>query len=224
MSENNCVKKAITKNPLMVLFLGACPAMAATATMMGGFGMGLAVLAVMVLSNLVLSLLKKVMPAQAMIPVCVIVSAGFVSAAQMLLNAFMPEVYEMIGLYVAVVAVNLVVFSEAEGAADSTVGTAVLQAVITGLSFTAILLIMGAVRELLGSASIAGKEIAFLADYRIPLLATAPGGYLIASILAALLSKVNDPCCGSEGCDCITCKAIGAGECKCECEDKEVQA
>lgn len=224
MSENNCVKKAITKNPLMVLFLGACPAMAATATMMGGFGMGLAVLAVMVLSNLVLSLLKKVMPAQALIPVCVIVSAGFVSAAQMLLNAFMPEVYEMIGMYVAVVAVNLVVFSEAEGAADSTVGTAVLQAVITGLSFTAILLIMGAVRELLGSASIAGKEIAFLAEYRIPLLAKAPGGFLIASIVAALLSKVNPPCCGSEGCDCVTCKAIGMGECKCECEDKEVQA
>ena len=223
MSEKNCVKKAITKNPLMVLFLGACPAMAATATVMGGFGMGLAVLAVMVLSNLVLSLLKKVMPAQAMIPVCVIVSAGFVSAAQMLMNAFMPEVYEMIGLYVAVVAVNLVVFSEAEAAADSSVGTAVLQAVITGLSFTAIL-VMGAIRELLGSASIAGKEVAFLANYRIPLLATAPGGYLVASIVAALLSKVNAPCCGSEGCDCVTCKAIGMGECKCECEDKEVQA
>lgn len=224
MSEKNCVKKAITKNPLMVLFLGACPAMAATATVMGGFGMGLAVLAVMVLSNLVLSLLKKVMPAQAMIPVCVIVSAGFVSAAQMLMNAFMPEVYEMIGLYVAVVAVNLVVFSEAEAAADSSVGTAVLQAVITGLSFTAILLVMGAIRELLGSASIAGKEVAFLANYRIPLLATAPGGYLVASIVTALLSKVNAPCCGSEGCDCVTCKAIGMGECKCECEDKEVQA
>ena len=175
-------------------------------------------------ANLVLSLLKKVMPAQAMIPVCVIVSAGFVSAAQMLMNAFMPEVYEMIGLYVAVVAVNLVVFSEAEAAADSSVGTAVLQAVITGLSFTAILLVMGAIRELLGSASIAGKEVAFLANYRIPLLATAPGGYLAASIVAALLSKVNAPCCGSEGCDCVTCKAIGMGECKCECEDKEVQA
>lgn len=223
MSENN-VKKAIAKNPLMVLFLGACPAMAATATLMGGFGMGMAVLAVMILSNVVLALLKKVMPAQAMIPVCVIVSAGFVSAAQMLMNAFMPEVYEMIGLYVAVVAVNLVVFSEAEAAADSSVGTAVLQAVITGLSFTAILLVMGAIRELLGSASIAGKEVAFLADYRIPLLATAPGGYLVASIVAALLSKVNAPCCGSEGCDCVTCKAIGMGECKCECEDKEVQA
>ena len=142
----------------------------------------------------------------------------------MLMNAFIPEVYEMIGLYVAVVAVNLVVFSEAEAAADSSVGTAVLQAVITGLSFTAILLVMGAIRELLGSASIAGKEVAFLADYRIPLLATAPGGYLVASIVAALLSKVNAPCCGSEGCDCVTCKAIGMGECKCECEDKEVQA
>ena len=73
-------------------------------------------------------------------------------------------------------------------------------------------------------AAIAGKEIAFLVEYRIPLLSTAPGGYLVASIMAAVLSKVSTPCCGSEGCDCVTCKAVGQGECKCECEDKEVQA
>ena len=224
MSEKN-MSKAICKNPLMVLFLGACPAMAATATLMGGFGMGMAVLAVMVLSNLVLALLKKVMPAQAMIPVCVIVSAGFVSAVQMLMNAFLPEVYQMVGTYVAVVAVNLVVFSEAEAAAERSVGNALLQAVITGLSFTAILMIMGAVRELLGSAALAGKQIAFLADYKIPLLAKAPGGYLVASIVAALLSKLNPvSCCGSEGCDTVTCKAIGMNKGCCECNEEEVQA
>ena len=224
MSEKNCVANAILKNPLMVLFLGACPAMAATATLWGGFGMGLAVLAVMLLSNLVIALLKKVMPQQALIPVCVVVSAGFVSAVQMLMNAFMPDVYEMLGVYVAVVAVNLVVFSQAEDASKASVGSAVLGAVVTGLCFTAILVVMGAVRELLGSAAIAGKEIAFLVEYRIPLLSTAPGGYLVASIMAAVLSKVSTPCCGSEGCDCVTCKAVGQGECKCECEDKEVQA
>ena len=224
MSEKN-MSKAICKNPLMVLFLGACPAMAATATLMGGFGMGMAVLAVMVLSNLVLALLKKVMPAQAMIPVCVIVSAGFVSAVQMLMNAFLPDVYQMVGIYVAVVAVNLVVFSEAEAAAERSVGNALLQAVITGLSFTAILMIMGAVRELLGSAALAGKQIAFLADYKIPLLAKAPGGYLVASIVAALLSKLNPvSCCGSEGCDTVTCKAIGMNKGCCECNEEEVQA
>ena len=224
MSEKKCVANAILKNPLMVLFLGACPAMGATATLWGGFGMGLAVLAVLLLSNLVIALLKKVMPRQALIPACVIVSAGFVSAVQMLMHAFLPDVYAMIGVYVAVVAVNMVVFSQAEGASKATVGSAVLGAVVTGLCFTAILVVMGAVRELLGSAAIAGKEIAFLAEYRIPLLSTAPGGYLVASIMAALLSKVSTSCCGSEGCDSVTCKAIGKGECRCDCEDKEVQA
>lgn len=223
MSEKNCVCNAILKNPLMVLFLGACPAMAATASVWGAFGMGIAVLAVMLLSSLVIAALKKVMPSEALIPVCVIVSAGFVSAVQMLMNAFLPDVYQMLGVYVAVVAVNLVVFSQAEEASKSNIGSAVVGAVVTGLCFTAIMLVMGAVRELLGSASIAGKQVAFLAEYRIPLLSKAPGGYLVASIMAAVLSKLSAPCCGSEGCDSVTCKAVGMGECRCDCGEKEVQ-
>ena len=224
MSEKNCVCKAILKNPLMVLFLGACPAMAATATVWGAFGMGIAVLAVMLLSNLVIAALKKVTPVEALIPVCVIVSAGFVSAVQMLMNAFLPDVYQMIGVYVAVVAVNLVVFNQAEEASKGSIGNAVMSAVVTGLCFTAVLLVMGIVRELLGSASVAGKQIAFLAEYRIPLLTKAPGGFLVASIMAAVLSKLSTPCCGSEGCDSVTCKAVGMSACSCDCEDKEVQA
>lgn len=223
MSEKNCVCNAILKNPLMVLFLGACPAMAATASVWGAFGMGIAVLAVMLLSSLVIAVLKKVMPSEALIPVCVIVSAGFVSAVQMLMNAFLPDVYQMLGVYVAVVAVNLVVFNQAEEASKGNIGNAVVGAVVTGLCFTAIMLVMGAVRELLGSASIAGKQVAFLAEYRIPLLSKAPGGYLVASIMAAVLSKLSTPCCGNEGCDSVTCKAVGMGECRCDCGEKEVQ-
>lgn len=223
MSEKNCVCNAILKNPLMVLFLGACPAMAATASVWGAFGMGIAVLAVMLLSSLVIAVLKKVMPSEALIPVCVIVSAGFVSAVQMLMNAFLPDVYQMLGVYVAVVAVNLVVFNQAEEASKGNIGSTVVGAVVTGLCFTAIMLVMGAVRELLGSASIAGKQVAFLAEYRIPLLSKAPGGYLVASIMAAVLSKLSTPCCGNEGCDSVTCKAVGMGECRCDCGEKEVQ-
>lgn len=223
MSEKNCVCNAILKNPLMVLFLGACPAMAATASVWGAFGMGIAVLAVMLLSSLVIAALKKVMPSEALIPVCVIVSAGFVSAVQMLMNAFLPDVYQMLGVYVAVVAVNLVVFNQAEEASNGNIGSAVVGAVVTGLCFTAIMLVMGFVRELLGSASIAGKQVAFMAEYRIPLLTKAPGGYLVASIMAAVLSKLSTPCCGNEGCSSVTCKAVGMGECRCDCDEKEVQ-
>lgn len=224
MSEKTCICKAIAKNPLMVLFLGACPAMAASASVLGALGMGIAFLTVMLLSSLVISALKKITPAQALIPVCVIVSAGFVSAVQMLMNAFLPDVYQMLGVYVAVVAVNLVVFSQSEDAYQASIGAAALQAVVTGLWFTLILLVMGAVRELLGSASIAGRPVAFLAEYRIPLLAKTPGGFLVASIMAAVLSKLGGSCCGSEGCDSVTCKAAGMGSCGCDCEEKEVQA
>ena len=97
MNNQNC-SYVIAKNPLLILFLGACPAMAATATVKGALGMGIAVLVVMVLTNLVIGALRKNIPAQFMIPVCVIVSTGFVSIVQMLMNAFLPNGYQMLGV------------------------------------------------------------------------------------------------------------------------------
>ena len=218
MNHQNCCN-AIAKNPLLILFLGACPAMAATATVKGALGMGIAVLVVMVLTNLVIGALRKMIPAQAMIPVCVVVSAGFVSIVQMLMNAFLPNVYQMLGVYLAVVAVNLVVFGQAEAAVN---GSSVLDAVKTGLYFTVLLLVMGLVREVLGNASIFGVSLDFLANYRISLLSKAPGGFLVASILAGVVSKlglVKEECTGK----CLTGIAAGIGECCCSCEEKEVQ-
>lgn len=218
MNNQNC-SHAIAKNPLLILFLGACPAMAATATVKGALGMGIAVLVVMALTNLVIGALRKMIPASAMIPVCVVVSTGFVSIAQMLMNAFLPNVYQMLGVYLAVVAVNLVVFGQAEAAVN---GSSVLDAVKTGLYFTVLLLVMGLVREVLGNASIFGVSLDFLANYRISLLSKAPGGFLVASILAGVVSKlglVKEECTGK----CLTGIAAGIGECCCSCEEKEVQ-
>ena len=218
MNHQNCCN-AIAKNPLLILFLGACPAMAATATVKGALGMGIAVLVVMVLTNLVIGALGKMIPAQAMIPVCVVVSAGFASIAQMLMNAFLPNIDQMLGVYLAVVAVNLVVFGQAEAAVN---GSSVLDAVKTGLYFTVLLLVMGLVREVLGNASIFGVSLDFLANYRISLLSKAPGGFLVASILAGVVSKlglVKEECTGK----CLTGIAAGIGECCCSCEEKEVQ-
>ena len=216
MTKNNCCA-AIAKNPLMVLFLGACPAMAATATVKGALGMGLAVLVVMVLSNLLIAALRKMINPNALIPVCVIVSAGFVSIVQMLMNAFLPNIYQMLGIYVAVVAVNLVVFGQAEAAAA---GNGVSHAVITGVYFTVMLLVMGVVRELFGNASIFGMDIAFLSNFRISLLSKAPGGFIIASILAGVISKLGlarAECAG----ECMTGAAAGICECACACDEKE---
>lgn len=187
MNEKN-LRNEIAKNPLMILLLGACPAMGATATLLGSVGMGAAVLLVMLLSGIVMAALKNIVPACARIPACVLVIAGFASIMQMLMNAFLPEIYQLLGVYVAVVAVDLLVFSAVDG--KGSVGAAVSAAVKTGLVFLVILCVMGVVREVLGSASIAGQEIAFLKDYRIPVLTMAPGGLMVYGIVAAVVSKL----------------------------------
>ena len=206
MSEKKlcCV---ISENPLLILFLGACTAMGATTTLLGAVAMGVAALIVMVLSALVITALKKVIPECARIPAVVIIVTGFVSIVQMLMNAFLPEIYQMLGIYVAVAAVDLLIF----GTADE---SCVVRAVKNGLRFLVILVIMGLVREVLGSGSVAGFDIAFLADYTIPVMTKAPGGFVVYSILAAVISKLhknpklegNSTACAAAGLDVCCCK------------------
>ena len=206
MSEKKlcCV---IAENPLLILFLGACTAMGATTTLLGAVAMGVAALIVMVLSALVITALKKGIPECARIPAVVIIVTGFVSIVQMLMNAFLPEIYQMLGIYVAVAAVDLLIF----GTADE---SCVVRAVKNGLRFLVILVIMGLVREVLGSGSVAGFDIAFLADYSIPVMTKAPGGFVVYSILAAVISKLhknpklegNSAACAAAGLDVCCCK------------------
>ena len=206
MSEKKlcCV---IAENPLLILFLGACTAMGATPTLLGAVAMGVAALIVMVLSALVITALKKMIPECARIPAVVIIVTGFVSIVQMLMNAFLPEIYQMLGIYVAVAAVDLLIF----GTADE---SCVVRAVKNGLRFLVILVIMGLVREVLGSGSVAGFDIAFLADYTIPVMTKAPGGFVVYSILAAVISKLhknpklegNSAACAAAGLDVCCCK------------------
>jgi len=206
MSEKKlcCV---IAENPLLILFLGACTAMGATTTLLGAVAMGVAALIVMVLSALVITALKKVIPACARIPAVVIIVTGFVSIVQMLMNAFLPEIYQMLGIYVAVAAVDLLIF----GTADE---SCVVRAVKNGLRFLVILVIMGLIREVLGSGSVAGFDIPFLADYTIPVMTKAPGGFVVYSILAAVVSKLhknpklegNSAACAAAGLELCCCK------------------
>ena len=206
MSEKKlcCV---IAENPLLILFLGACTAMGATTTLLGAVAMGVAALIVMVLSAVVLTALKKVIPQCARIPACVLVVTGFVSIVQMLMNALLPEIYQMLGIYVAVAAVDLLIFGTAEEGC-------VVRAVKNGLRFLVILVIMGLVREVLGSASVAGFDIPFLKDYTVPVLTKAPGGFIVYSILAAVISKLhknpklegNGAACAAAGLECCCCK------------------
>ena len=189
----NELKKNVAGNALLILLLGACPAMGATTTVLGAAGIGIAVLAVMLLSCILLTALKKAIPECARVPAAVLVIAGFASLVQMVMNAFLPEMYQLMGVYAAVVAVDLLVFGVVEENNAS-----VAAAIKTGLRFVVIVLIMGVIREVLGSASIAGVELAFLATYKIPLLTKAPGGFIVLAIVAGVVSKLH-PNCEKEG-------------------------
>ncbi len=207
MSE---VKKTIAANPLLILFLGACTAMGASTTVLGAVAMGVAALLVMVLSALVLTALKKVIPQCARVPACAIIVAGFVSIVQMLMNAFLPEAYQMLGIYVAVAAVDLLIFGSADEGNLS-------GAVKNGLRLLVVLAVMGAVREVLGQASFAGMDIPFLADYTIPVLTKAPGGFIVYSIVAAVISKLHkNPAVEGQG---AACAAAGIACCCCDNEE-----
>jgi len=204
---------AIAENPLLILFLGACPAMGATTGVLGALGMGVALLAVLLLSGVVIAALRKAIPDFAKLPAYLIIIAGFVSIVQMLMNAYLPEIYQMLGIYIAVAAVDLVLFANAEDSAEAGIGAAVKGAVKTGLCFLAVVIVMASIREVLGSASFAGKDIAALADYRIPALTKAPGGFIVYSFVAAVVSDLfggkkaegKGAACAAAGIDCCDC-------------------
>jgi len=177
-------------HPVTLLFLGAVPALAASADVRAALGMSLAVLLVLLCSTLLLGLLRKLIPAEAKIPAAVLTVAGFASMAQLLLNAFLPTAASMLGLYLAVLAVDLMIFSAAETALDEGLGAALGRAVLTAVCFAVFVLILAALREVFGAASFAGHEIAALKAYRIPLLLQSSGGLILYSILLAVVNRI----------------------------------
>ena len=177
-------------HPVTLLFLGAVPALAASADVRAALGMSLAVLAVLLCSTLVLGLLRRLIPAEIRLPAAVLTVAGFASMAQMLLGAFLPTAAAMLGLYLAVLAVDLMIFSAAETALDEGLGAAIGRAALTALCFAVFVLILAALREVFGAASFAGTEIAALKAYRIPLLIQPAGGLILYSILLAVVNRI----------------------------------
>ena len=191
--------EAIGANPVLVLFLGACPALALTADVRSALAIGLAVLAVMLLSSLVMGALSKLIPQGARLAAGVLVTAAFASAADMLMNACLPGTYKMMSLYLAVVAVDLLAFGSAENAAKAGLGKGLANALLTGIYFTVVVLVVAAVRELFGAGSFAGNEIAFLKDHAVPLLSQASGGFMILAFAAAVVNKLCRGCCLCQG-------------------------
>ena len=208
-------RKLLFRSPVTLLFLGAAPALGASADLRGALGMSAAVLGVLLLSALILGLLRKLIPAEAKLPAAVLVVAGCASAAQLLLHALLPAVWEMLGFYAAVLAVDLMLFAAAEDAVDFGLGKGLCSALASGLIFAAFVLALALIRELFGAASLAGNPVEALAAYKIPLLTKVSGGLVVYAILLAV---VNAVCPAQDGAGELSRAAAGLGE------EKEAQA
>ena len=182
----------IKENPVLVLVLGTCPTLATTTTVDGAFGMGIAALAVLVCSNVFISLLRKVIPESMRIPCYIVIIAGFVTIVKMLVQAFLPALYETLGVYLDLITVNCIILGRAEMFANkNSVATSALDGIGMGLGFTLSLTVMSTIREVFGAASFAGISIPFLENYKIEFLTKAPGGLLVFGLLIALIYTVT---------------------------------
>ena len=182
----------IKENPVLVLVLGTCPTLATTTTVSGAFGMGIAALVVLVCSNVFISLLRKIIPETMRIPCYIVIIAGFVTIVKMLVQAFLPSLYETLGVYLDLITVNCIILGRAEMfASKNPVIAAAMDGVGMGIGFTLALTAMAVVREVFGAASFAGMAIPFMQNYKIEFLTKAPGGLLVFGLLIALIYVVT---------------------------------
>lgn len=190
MSKFGLITKGFLKeNPTFVLVLGLCPTLATTTSAMNGLEMGLATMFVLILSNIVISLIAPMVPDKVHIPVYIVVIATFVTLLQLLMQAYVPDVYETLGLFIPLIVVNCIVLGRAEAfASKNSVGDSALDGIGIGLGFTVTLTIIGIVREILGSGSVFGWK--FITGDGILAFVMAPGAFLVLGYLMVLFNKL----------------------------------
>ena len=179
----------IKNNPTFVLVLGMCPTLGTTTSAINGMGMGVATMAVLIMSNLVISLIKNFIPDKVRIPAFIVVIASFVTVIQMLMQAFVPSLYESLGLFIPLIVVNCIILGRAEAfASKNGVLDSALDGVGIGLGFTLALTVIGAVREVLGSGAIFGYDLG-ISEYTPLVFVLAPGGFMVLGFLMVLFNK-----------------------------------
>ena len=178
----------IKNNPTFVLVLGMCPTLATTTSAINGLEMGLATLFVLVLSNIAISLVAPAVPDKVRIPVYIVVIATFVTVLQLLMQAYVPSVYDTLGLFIPLIVVNCIVLGRAEAFANkNSVGASALDGLGVGLGFTLSLTVIGVVREILGSGSVFGWK--FIPGDGILAFVMAPGAFIALGYLMVLFNK-----------------------------------
>ena len=192
---NNALKTLtnglLKENPTFVLVLGMCPTLATTTSAINGMSMGLATMFVLVCSNIVISLLKNLIPDKVRIPAFIVVIATFVTLVQLTMQAYLPAIYDVLGLFIPLIVVNCIVLGRAEAfAAKNNVGLSALDGIGMGLGFTLALTILGALRELLGTGAIFGFPL-FNDHFAALIFVLAPGAFICLAYLMALVNKLQ---------------------------------
>ncbi|MDE6070050.1 MAG: electron transport complex subunit E [Alistipes sp.] len=191
MNKLKIVLSGIVKNnPTFVLVLGMCPTLGTTTSAENGMGMGLATMAVLIMSNLVISLVKNIIPDKVRIPAFIVIIASFVTIIQMLMQAFVPALYASLGVFIPLIVVNCIILGRAEAfASKNTPFDSMLDGIGIGLGFTLSLTVIGAVREVLGGGSIFGYPLG-IGDYTPLIFVLAPGAFLVLGYLMVLFNKL----------------------------------
>ena len=180
----------IKNNPTFVLVLGMCPTLGTTTSAINGLGMGVATMFVLILSNMVISAIAKVIPDKVRIPSYIVVIAAFVTILQLLLQAYVPSLYETLGLFIPLIVVNCIVLGRAEAFANkNNVVDSALDGIVIGLGFTIALTFIGLVRELLGSGSAFGLKL--IEGDGMLAFVLAPGAFLVLGYLLVLFKKLT---------------------------------
>jgi len=191
MSKLNLVTKGFLKeNAVLVLFLGLCPTLGTTTSAINGLAMGLATTFVLIMSNAVVSLVKSLIPDMVRIPAFIVIIATFVTVVELTMQAFVPDLFAVLGLFIPLIVVNCIILGRAEAfASKNNVFDSILDGLGMGLGFAFALTVLGAIREILGSGAIFGLK--FLAGDGMLIFVLAPGAFIVLGYLIAITNKLN---------------------------------
>ena len=193
---NKCTERLynglVKENPTFVLMLGMCPTPAVTTSAINGVGMGLSTTVVLIMSNMLISMLRKIIPDSVRMPAFIVIVASFVTIVQFLMEGFVPSLYDSLGLYIPLIVVNCIILGRAESyASKNPVLPSIFDGIGMGLGFTLALTIIGAVRELLGAGQLFNMQV--MPDSYVPcsIFVLAPGAFFVLAVLTAIQNKIR---------------------------------
>ena len=208
----------IKENPTLILMLGMCPTLAVSTRAMNGIGMGLSTTAVLILSNLVISLLRKVIPDQVRLPAYIVIVASLVTVTELLIQAYLPPLYEELGIYIPLIVVNCIILGRAEAYANKhNPALSFMDGLGMGLGFTVALTLAGILRELLGQGTVFGIQVLPDSVSPVGIFAQAPGAFLVIALFIAIMNaigiKTRQRKLVEQGCDGACARCASAASC-----------